>query len=353
MGLMQMKFSKLFEYANDSDHRMSFDALSDRYVVISDQHKGDTSAADDFYKNADLYRNALEFYADEGFQVLVLGDSEELWENTYAEVRDQYQDLIRREVELAPQSPEKRPLRIWGNHDKEFSLRRLQEDINKNPEDPLYSVVFKECLCLGPDIFLIHGHQGRFFEDRAWKLSRWAVQFLWKTIQRLLQIGNDGPAENVKVREGLEVQYYRWAKKNRVLLICGHTHHAVFASQTHYDRLRKELGKLHAQLKHAVPEKKPQQLARIQKIKAELQSIELKHGGRAPRSFADQQEPVLPCYFNSGCCGYTNGITCLEIAEGEIRLIKWQREPQERKVLMRGRLQEILAQIKNGRSNTP
>ncbi len=267
--------------------------------------------------------------------------------------RDHYQALIRREIELAPQSPKKRPLRIWGNHDKEFSLRRLQEDIHNNPEDPLYSVVFKEGLCLGPDIFLLHGHQGRFFEDRAWKLSRWAVQFFWKTIQRLLHIGNDGPAENVKVREGLEVQYYRWAKKQGVLLICGHTHHAVFASQTHYDRLKQEQCDLQKQLEQTAPETKSYKRARIQKIKAELQNIELKHGGRAPRSFADPPEPALPCYFNSGCCGYTNGITCLEIADGEIRLIKWQRKPQKRKVLMQDRLQDILAQIKNGRAITP
>jgi UDP-2,3-diacylglucosamine pyrophosphatase LpxH len=353
MGLMQKKFSKLFKRANHPDHRMSFNALSDRYVVISDHHKGDASAADDFYKNAAVYQSALEFYADEGFQVLVLGDSEELWENTYTEVRAHYKELIRREVALAPKDSKQRPLRIWGNHDKEFSLRRLRENIQQDPEDPLFSVQFKESLCLGPDIFLIHGHQGRFFEDQAWRLSRWAVQFVWKTIQRLFHIGNDGPAENVKVREGLEVQYYRWAKEHGVLLICGHTHRAVFASQTHYNRLQKDLFKLESQRRKALADLSSQQEARIQQLKAGLNSIEIKHGGRAPRSFADPKESALPCYFNSGCCGYINGITCIEIAEGDIRLIKWQRDPRERKVLMQDKLQDILTQIKTGQANTP
>ena len=352
MGLMQKKFSKLFEHANHPDHRMAFNALNDRFVVISDHHKGDASAADDFYKNADVYHSALEYYADEGFQALILGDGEELWENTYAEVRSQYEEIIRREVDLAPKDPEERPLRIWGNHDKEFSLRRLREDIQKDSGDPLYSVQFKESLCLGPDIFLIHGHQGRFFEGQAWRLSRWAVQFLWKTIQRLFHIGNDGPAENVKVREGLEIRYYRWAKEHKVLLICGHTHRAVFASQTHYDRLQKDLLKLENQRRNAPAGIPFQKEARIQKIKNELKEIELKHGGRAPRSFTDLPGAALPCYFNSGCCGYTNGITCIEIAKGEIRLIKWQRDSLERKVLMQDRLEDILTQIKTSRSTT-
>ncbi len=33
---------------------------------------------------------------------------------------------------------------------------------------------------------------------------------------------------------------------------------------------------------------------------------------------------MRPCYFNTGCCSFSDGdITGLEIADGEIRLIKW------------------------------
>ena len=38
---------------------------------------------------------------------------------------------------------------------------------------------------------------------------------------------------------------------------------------------------------------------------------------------------VIPSYFNSGCCCYSDGvITGLEIADGEIRLIKWAPEEE-------------------------
>jgi hypothetical protein len=33
---------------------------------------------------------------------------------------------------------------------------------------------------------------------------------------------------------------------------------------------------------------------------------------------------VPPCYFNTGCCCFGDGdVTALEIADGEIRLVRW------------------------------
>ncbi len=40
-----------------------------------------------------------------------------------------------------------------------------------------------------------------------------------------------------------------------------------------------------------------------------------------------RQQPIelaTPCYFNTGCCSFGDGdITGLEIADGEIRLVRW------------------------------
>ena len=36
-----------------------------------------------------------------------------------------------------------------------------------------------------------------------------------------------------------------------------------------------------------------------------------------------------PCYFNTGCCSFSDGsITAIEMADGEIRLVRW-RGPDE------------------------
>ncbi|MFA9452400.1 MAG: hypothetical protein ACERK6_00675 [Candidatus Aminicenantaceae bacterium] len=352
MGLMQQKFSRLYCRALEPANRIPFAMESDRLVLFSDHHKGDRSAADDFSKNSGVYEAALDFYAAGGFRLLVLGDNEELWKNTYARVKEHYSDLITREVDLALSGQDGRKIRIWGNHDKELSLRRLRKTIRMDEKDPLHGIDLREGVCLGPDIFLIHGHQGRFFEDKAWRISRWAVQFIWRTIQRILHIGIDGPMENVAVREGLEMQYYRWAESQRVLMICGHTHRAVFASQTRFDRLDREVRALRLENAGAAPPRRQELDRQIREKEHHMARIQTRHGGKSPRSFAEPAESALPCYFNDGCCGYTNGITCIEIDKGEIRLVKWQHEPLCRTVLVQDDLKQILHHIKTGRRRT-
>jgi len=52
-----------------------------KYIVMSDCHRGDGSAADEFAHNSLIYKCALEYYLKEGFTYIELGDAEELWAN--------------------------------------------------------------------------------------------------------------------------------------------------------------------------------------------------------------------------------------------------------------------------------
>ncbi|NOR14370.1 MAG: hypothetical protein GQ544_01565 [Candidatus Aminicenantes bacterium] len=343
---MQKKFSRLYREACQPENQISIDPHEARLVIFSDHHKGDNSGADDFKKNAALYTIALNYYAEHKFKLIVLGDSEELWENSMEQVLEHYESLIRDEITLALEGPDGKKIRIWGNHDKEVSLRWFRWNSRKLSSLGLEKIDYRECLCLGPDIFLIHGHQGRFFEDKAWRLSRWAVQFIWKTIQKILHIGIDGPAENFALRENLEMNYYLWAKAKKVLLICGHTHQAIFSSLTHYDRLQLDIKRLESELSQMPSEQRSKLTSQIADKQQHIQEILWQSLGYTPRSFETPAEQSLPCYFNSGCCGYTNGITCLEIDMGEIRLIKWRRDTKRRRVLVQDDLQTILNTIK-------
>lgn len=202
---------------------------------------------------------------------------------------------------------------------------------------------------MGEDIFLIHGHQGRLFEDQAWKLSRFAAHFVWKTIQKILRIGLDGPAENFRIRDDLEMNYYRWAKKNRVLLICGHTHRAIFGSKTHFDSLKVDIRRLEETSKQLTDEEKKAVEHEIFTKREEVEKILHRRSGNAPKSFDKEKEGPVPCYFNDGCCGYTNGVTCIEIDRNLIRLIKWQRQDGRRLVLEEEDIRLLVKHTKEGR----
>jgi UDP-2,3-diacylglucosamine pyrophosphatase LpxH len=344
------KFSKIYKEAKKPENCLPFDSEKDSLVLFSDHHKGDGSAADDFKKNAVLYESALSFYKEKGFRLIVLGDNEELWETSYDQILEIHREIIEKEIEIALASPNQKKIRIWGNHDKEVSLWQFKKFLKSLDEKILSKVDNREGLCLGEDIFLIHGHQGRFFEDKAWRVSRWAVQIVWKTIQKLLKIGTDGPAENFEIRDDLELQYYEWAKKNRVMLVCGHTHRAIFASLTHFDRLQIEIRYLKKFLKATPSESRKKLEKEIERKKAEREKILRKRSGKMPKSFAKHPEWPVPCYFNDGCCGYTNGITCLEIEKQAIRLVKWQRDTGERIILAEENIQLLLRYIKESRS---
>lgn len=346
---MARKFNRIYRVARRPEHLIPADLAKDAFVLFSDQHKGDGSGADDFKENAALYMQALSYYEKMGFKLVVLGDSEECWENSYGRILAQYRDVIKKEIDLAVATPQQKKLRVWGNHDKEISLRRFKRYYRKLGTTLLHNVNYREGFRLGPDIFLIHGHQGRFFEDIAWKVSRLAVKFVWKSLQKFFLIGKEGPSENIRLREDLELNYYRWAKKKRLLLICGHTHRALFASLTHLDRLEKEILDLEKKQETLAPASQEETEKIIAQKKAEREQIVSRRQG-LPRLFFETppREPV-PCYFNTGCCCYANGITCLELEKGSIRLVKWQRGPGERIILAEEGLGKILAAIKESR----
>jgi UDP-2,3-diacylglucosamine pyrophosphatase LpxH len=347
---MARKFNRIYRTARRPEHLIPADLEKDAFVIFSDQHKGDGSGADDFKDNAALYMQALSFYEQMGFKLIVLGDSEECWENSWDRILAQYSGVIKKEIDLAVATQQQRKLKVWGNHDKEVSLRRFRRYYRKVGSRLLDEVSYREGLCLGPDIFLIHGHQGRFFEDIAWKVSRLAVKVVWKSLQKLFLIGREGPSENIRLREGLELNYYRWAKKRRLLLICGHTHRALFASLTHLDCLERKTLELEKKREGLPPAAKEKAEKIISQSQAESEQVMSRRRGLPRLFFETPPQQAIPCYFNSGCCLYANGLTCLELEKGSMRLIKWQRGTGERITLAEERTEKILAAIKESRS---
>ena len=61
---------------------VSFPLDTGKFIVLSDQHKGAKNGADDFASNERNYLAALNYYFQNNYFYINLGDSEELWENT-------------------------------------------------------------------------------------------------------------------------------------------------------------------------------------------------------------------------------------------------------------------------------
>src|SRR5215471_17917607 len=74
-----------------------FDTATQKFIVFSDQHKGAKNHADDFAGCEKNYLAALQYYFDQGFYFINLGDGEELWENSILSVKKHNQASFEKE----------------------------------------------------------------------------------------------------------------------------------------------------------------------------------------------------------------------------------------------------------------
>jgi UDP-2,3-diacylglucosamine pyrophosphatase LpxH len=334
--------------------KINLDVARDKYVVMSDQHLGDgKKGSDDFRLNRKTYKKALNYYYANGYRLISIGDSEELWECDFPKILRMYPDVYSLEKKFAVEG---RLLRLYGNHD---IFWKSESFVNKYLQSELPGITICEALLLkGKDgsIFLTHGHQGEFFSDVLWPVSRFFVRTVWKPGQRFLGFKNTGAAHNIKKRSKKEQMYYRWAKGKGLLFIAGHTHRAMFSSRSKVDRLKREIEDLIqiASTLSKTSKRYDSIMKEIKKKKAELQSrINREFGKKAVHSFVDTGI-FSPCYFNDGCCSYNNGITALELDSGMIRLVKWDRGGKKNKpeIYEADKLRELFIKIEVAKEKT-
>lgn len=77
---MKRYAEKRLEQAHAKAEVIPFDETS-RFIIMSDCHRGQGNAGDNFLPNQNLFFGALEYYYKKGFSYIELGDGDELWEN--------------------------------------------------------------------------------------------------------------------------------------------------------------------------------------------------------------------------------------------------------------------------------
>jgi UDP-2,3-diacylglucosamine pyrophosphatase LpxH len=130
-------------------------------------------------------------------------------------------------------------------------------------------------------MLLVHGHQGDLLADVFWKLGRFLTRHIWRRIESFGLKDPTSAALNFAIKKKVEKKIIEWVKLNNRVLICGHTHRPACPSKD------------------------------------------------------------SPPYFNCGCCIYPDCITCLEIVNSEISLVRWDIKTNEDRIFYVDR--EVLA----------
>lgn len=278
----QTRLSRAYKEAK----RIPFNS-SDKFILFSDCHRGDSSFADDFANNRNIYFHALNHYFKENYQYIELGDGDELWENLF------FKDIFEanKNVYLLMQKffNHNRLHLIYGNHDMVYRNENIikknlyeyfETKENKNvpflPNVKFHEGIVLENIETKQELFLTHGHQADFMNSIGWKINRFLVRILWKPLQVWGIKDPTSPAKNYIELIKVERRIKKWIADNgNKITITGHTHR--------------------------------------------------------PR-FPKPQENLLN-YFNDGSCVHPRSITGIEIADGKMALIKWFIDTKEDGVL--------------------
>jgi len=289
-----------------------FDVATGKFIIFSDQHKGCKNGADDFLTNEQNYLAALEYYHQNGFHFISLGDGEELWENSLTAIRKAQQPSFEKEARFIPNNAF---IKVFGNHDLYWDndpLAPLQLKDIYGFDVPIYEGVVLETCVQDKQIriFCTHGHQGDAVSDGNW-FSKFFVSRIWAPLQAYLKINPNTPAYNSALKTVHNTIMYDWsAVQHGILLITGHTHQPVFESLTHIERLYRQL--LFA--------RKEGDVKLIQNLEHEIEVRKFEY-----TNVSEDYLGLKPSYFNSGCCCYDDGaITGIEISDGALRLIEWK-----------------------------
>lgn len=244
-----------------------------KIVIMSDVHRGAGNNYDNYIHNQNIFEASLLYYYKHNFTYIELGDGDEMWEvSNYKEIIEQHLSTFKI---LGKYHENNRLYMIYGNHDickksKSILEKYFYTHFNKvtqKTEKLLFNLNVYEALILkyddDNDIFLVHGHQLSFLNSTLWRLSRFLVRHIWKHLE---QIGIKDPtsaAKNYHISKKIEKKLTKWSQINHKIIITGHTHRSTFSY------------------------------------------------------------PYESLYFNAGSCIHPNGITCLEIENGTITLVKW------------------------------
>lgn len=256
-AIAHRRLTEAFERAR----RVFFDDDS-RFILFSDCHRGDNSAADEFAPNEALFQHALNNYYDAGFSYVEVGDGDELWKNArFESVRNAHQETFQILDRFDRQG---RLHLVLGNHDIHGPKRYRMKKGNL----VAYEGLILQHKQTDQQIFVVHGHQADMKSDRFSVIARLLVRHIWRRLQ-LLGIGREPgrPVEN-RDRVTIRQRITEWIETQQQIVICGHTHLPVFP---HLDGLP---------------------------------------------------------YFNTGSCIFPGYMTGLEIAGGEIGMVKWLSQPQ-------------------------
>lgn len=281
-----------------------------KLVIFSDLHIGNGGKRDDFAKNAVLFKKIVEdMYLKNDYLLVLNGDIEELQRYSLSSIRKYWADLY---ALLDVFYREARLIKTVGNHDLEL-LGLPRRGIDANLQE---SVVLDYG---GKSLFAFHGHQASIYYEKYNFIPRFFLRYVAKP----LGIKNYSVSQSNEKRYRIERRVYRFATREKILSIIGHTHRPLFESLSKVDTIKYRIEDLLREYKSASDLERETIRTSLKEQTQTLRQICSSKTQFTLSSSVYSEDIIVPLLFNSGCGIGKRGITCIEICGGTISLIHW------------------------------
>lgn len=294
-----------------------------KVVIFSDLHLGDGSSRDEFLHNSDLFGQVLERrYLERQYGLVLNGDIEELMKFSCQGIVDAWGWLYELFISFGRAGGF---WKIYGNHDQGLLEERGY------PLAPwlLESLVFRYG---EQSILLFHGHQASPFLNSDASVFSQALRYLLRYIAKPAGIRNYSVSHDSRKRYLIERSVYEFSTREGIVSIIGHTHRPLFESLSKIDYLNYRIEELCRAYPSASDSQRSDIEEEIDHLKDALDGCYRK-GYRKSLRIGRYGNIPIPSIFNSGCAIGKRGITAIEIDNGMIRLVYWQKtRPDLRKV---------------------
>lgn len=191
---------------------------SSKFVLFSDLHRGDKSPTDEFSQNESLFLEALRRYFDEGYTYIEVGDGDDLWcQRSFNKIRQMYEQVF----EIIHQFERRGRLHfILGNHE---ILGRRSESVEKDGIQAHEALVL-EHQKTRQKLFIFHGHQADYMNDRFILISRLIVRYLWRRLKTSRLSNFLSRLSTASGSRRIRKRIMDWIQREGPIVICGHTH---------------------------------------------------------------------------------------------------------------------------------
>ncbi|POR04648.1 hypothetical protein AU468_03070 [Alkalispirochaeta sphaeroplastigenens] len=294
----------------------------DRLVIFSDLHMGNGGRNDDFRHNGELFASVLgKYYARQGYHLVLNGDVEDLQRFSMRSIVHRWEEVYLAFGAIADRGG---LTRIVGNHDLELleggpSVTGLgvfgREHWPETFMEPVFQGLRLAHRC--GTIFIFHGHQTNRWYQKHNNIARLLLRYLANP----LHVSTPPVADDSRRRFLVERRAYRFATERNILVFIGHTHRPLFESMGKTDSVLFEI----EALCRAYPESDNQRAIedRIAQLKEDLLAIQEVETRDHSHVSLYEERLLVPCMFNSGNVLGKQGMTCLEIEGGDLRLVYW------------------------------